>query len=116
MAVHRLGSTQLARAPYLVIPKDIFSSRTKREKFTFYLAFYRLRRRWGHWGEQSFFLLTALLVFVYRITLKLLQRKDKRQKKRHLYPKGQARTGPKDPCEVLPQEVKREKKSSLKKP
>ena len=63
MAVHRLGSIQLARAPYLVIPKDIFSSRTKGEKFTFHLAFYRLRRRRDHWRERSFFFLTALLGF-----------------------------------------------------
>lgn len=55
MAVHRLGSIQLARAPYLVIPKDIFSSRTKGEKFTFHLAFYRLRRRRDRWREKGFF-------------------------------------------------------------
>ena len=65
MAVHRLGSIQLARAPYLVIPKDIFSSRTKGEKFTFHLAFYRLRRRRDRWRKKGFFFLflTALLGF-----------------------------------------------------
>ena len=37
------------------IPKDIFSSRTKGEKFTFHLAFYRLRRRRDRWREKGFF-------------------------------------------------------------
>ena len=57
------------------------------------------------------FFLTALLGFItiQNYIKNLLKRKERRKKKRHLYPKGQARTGPKNPCEVPPGKLSREK-------
>ena len=60
----------------------------------------------------SFFFQVYWVSLIYRITLNTF---TKEGKKRHLYPKGQGRTGPKDPSEVPPEKVKRAKKD-FKKP
>lgn len=64
--------------------------------------------------NHSFFFFFQLywVSLIYRITLNTF---TKEGKKRHLYPKGQGRTGPKDPSEVPPEKVKRAKKD-FKKP
>ena len=63
--------------------------------------------------ELSKIFLTALLGFItiQNYIKNLLKRKERR----HLYPKGQARTGPKDPCEVPPEKVSRDQKKTFKK-
>ena len=63
--------------------------------------------------NHSFFFFSALLGFIN--IQNYIKHFYKGREKRHLYPKGQGRTGPKDPSEVPPEKVKRAKKD-FKKP